>query len=38
MSNTDGPGNRYEQFKMSGEESIRVTRIAHADWAHGPRA
>lgn len=36
MSQTDGAGSRYEQFAMSDSESIRVTLIAHADWAGGP--
>lgn len=33
---TDSRGNQYLEFDMTTEERIRVTRIAHADWAGGP--
>jgi hypothetical protein len=33
---TDSRGNQYVEFDMTSEERIRVTRIAHADWAGGP--
>lgn len=36
MSALDSVGNRYEEFEMSDQEKIRVTRIAHAEWANGP--
>jgi hypothetical protein len=36
MSQIDGSGQRYEQFLMSNDEHIRVTRVPHADWASEP--
>lgn len=33
---TDSRGNRYLEFDMTADERIRVTRIAHAEWAGGP--
>lgn len=36
MGQVDGSGQRYEQFLMSEDERIRVTRVPHADWADGP--
>lgn len=35
-SGTDSRGNRYFEFDMTADERIRVTRIAHAEWAGGP--
>lgn len=32
----DSRGNDYLEFDMTTEERIRVTRIAHAEWAGGP--
>lgn len=32
----DSRGNDYLEFDMTSEERIRVTRIAHAEWAGGP--
>lgn len=32
----DSAGNRYVEFDMSDNEQIRVTYVAHQDWADGP--
>jgi hypothetical protein len=32
----DSRGNDYLEFDMTSEERIRVTRVAHAEWAGGP--
>lgn len=31
----DAKGNRYVEFPMSGDESIRLTLVANAAWAGG---
>ena len=36
MHDTDGAGNRYDEFKMSDTEAIRVTRIEKATWLGAP--
>ena len=36
MTDTDSSGNIYVEFAMSDTESVRVTRVAWAEWAAGP--